>query len=120
MNQNSKFARALFTLKEGGEVRLGGLTLLSVDTVGEPFLKVTVSVQILKGEECCLFDHNKNDWSPVDTEAIVVGLGDKLIVGTTQIMVTSISKRYGEARFSVQSNDEETSKLIRNYKESLK
>ncbi|AHI61227.1 ATP-dependent DNA helicase [Vibrio phage SHOU24] len=117
----NKPQRLILNLKGGDEVRLGGLTLLTVHEVGQPMLKATISAQILKGDEHCIFDHNEDNWKDLESlDSVVVGLGDRLLIGTVEILVASISKRYGEVRLSFQSYDEETAKLLKNLKESLR
>lgn len=111
----------MLNLKGGDSVRLGGLTLLTVHEVGQPMLKATLSAQILKGDESCIYDNNVDAWVPIQSlDSVVVGLGDRFILGTVQILVASFSKKFGEIRLSLQSFDDETAKLLKNYKESLK
>lgn len=104
----------LFDLKENSEVRLNGLTLLKVTSVGTPMLKATISAQILNGEESCIYDGNKEDWQELDDlEAVVIGVGDKLIIGDVQILMTSLSKKFSTIRLSLRSENESTSHSIR-------
>lgn len=104
----------LFELKENEEVRLDGLTFIKVTSIGSPALKATISAQMLKGDERCIYNHNGDDWQELDTlDHIIVGVGDKLIIGNVQIMMTTLSKRYKTIRLSLRSNDQQTSQSIR-------
>ena len=110
----SNVPNSLFNLRAGSEVFLGGVRLLKVVAVGQPFLKASLDLQDLKGSGVFLFNPNEDDWTDVtDTNPLVVGTGDKLIVGDVQIMMTAFSKSHGTIRLSMRSDSPETSTLIR-------
>ena len=101
-----------FNLKTGGEVRLDGIQLLKVDSVNQPFLKACLSFQDLAGTGCFLYDNNIDDWVPA-VNPVIVGLGDKLIIGDVQVLFTNFSKNQGIVRLSLRSDNPKTSQLLR-------
>lgn len=104
----------LFNLKEQQEVRLEGLTFLRVLNIGQPTLKATIDVQILNGDERCIYNSNTEEWDTLeDLSAVVIGMGDRIIIGDVQIMLTSISNKYKTVRLSLRSSDQHTSNAIR-------
>lgn len=112
----------LATLKEGGVVRLGGLTVIELTSVGTPLLKATIAAQTLNaGDEVSIYDNDKEDWRPVeDPSCFAIGLGDRIMVGRIQILVSSYSKKFGEVRLSLRTEDPTIAELIREYKGNLK
>ena len=105
----------LFNLKENQEVRLSGLTFIRVVKVGQPTLKATIDAQTLKGDERCIFNHNTEEWERIDDLSnIVIGMGDKILVGNIMVMLTSLSIKWGTIRLSLRSSDPATDKSIKN------
>lgn len=104
----------IFTLKEGGDIRLDGLQLIKVVNVGQPILKATVDAQILKGNELCIYNDNNENWEELQSPVnIVIGVGDKILVGNVMIMVTSLSKKHQTVRLSLRTEDVATFNQIR-------
>lgn len=106
-----------FNLSTNGEIRLGGLLLLKVVSVNQPFLKASLQFQDLSGDGTFLFDANSDDWLDISAmNPIVVGLGDRLILGDVQVLITNFSKNQGIVRLSLRSENLTTSQLIREHK----
>lgn len=103
-------------LTTGGEVRLDGLRLLYIESVNKPFLKTVVSFQDLTGSGCFIYDNNESDWKPIE-HSVVIGLGDKLIIGDVQVLVTNFSKNQGIVRLSLRSDNLTTQQKLRENKQ---
>lgn len=108
----------LATLKEGGVVRLGGLTVIEITSVGTPLLKATLSAQPLEADgEVSVYDNDNDNWRTVeDPSNFAVGLGDRIMIGHIQILISAYSKKYGEIRMSLRTEDAKTARLINEYK----
>lgn len=112
----------LVTLREGDTVRLNGLTVIEVASIGTPLLKASISAQPLNPNgEVSLFDNEIEDWKPVsDPSHFTVGLGDRFMVGNIQILVSAYSKSYKQIRLSMRTSDDKTEKLLNNLLNKLK
>lgn len=110
----SRYKSTLKTLKAGDKVRLDGLTVIEVVQVGSPLLKASISAQALEPDgEVSIFDNELEDWKPVaDPAHFAVGLGDRLMVGKIQILVSAYSNKYSEVRMSMRTTDPKTAKLL--------
>lgn len=107
-------ASTLFNLTEGQEIRLDGLTFVKVVSIGQPVLKATIDAQMLKGDERCVYNHNKENWEDLESlDGIVIGIGDKIIVGDIMVMLTNISVKRGTVRLSLRTKNPQTFKSIR-------
>lgn len=104
----------LKTLKAGGQVRLGGQTVIEVISVGSPLLKASISAHPLEPNgEVSIYDNEVDDWKSVtDPTHFAVGLGDRIMVGKIQVLVSAYSNKYGEIRISMRTTDAKTSKLL--------
>lgn len=103
----------IVTLKQGQTVYLGNIPLLSLTEANQPLLKMTVDLIPTDGKDkAFLYDHNEENWVEVGPRCLVVGLGDKIIVSKVQILITAYSKRYGEVRFSLRSDEPKIAALL--------
>lgn len=104
----------LFNLTEGQEVRLNGLTFVKVVNIGQPILKATIDAQILNGDERCIYNHNTDNWDTLDSlDNIIIGIGDKILIGDIMVMMTNLSSKRKTVRLSLRTENPQTFNSIR-------
>lgn len=112
----------LVTLREGDTVRLNGLTVIEVVSIGTPLLKASISATPLNPNgEVSIFDNEIEDWKSVsDPEHFAVGLGDRFMVGNIQVLISAYSKAHKQIRLSMRTNDEKTEQFLNQLLNKLK
>ena len=107
-------ASTLFNLTEGQEIRLNGLTFVKVVSIGQPILKATLDAQMLNGDERCIYNHNTDNWDTLESlDSIVIGIGDKILIGDVMVMMTNLSSKRGTVRLSLRTDNPQTFNSIR-------
>jgi hypothetical protein len=114
----TKFKSSLFELQANEEVLVDGCWILKIVTVGKPNLKVTIDLNDRNGATPLLFNSNTEDWYEIDEVSAVVGIGDLILLGDIQVMLTKVSHSNGSARFSLRPTNAESAQLVSNAKKA--